>query len=119
MREKVKDRGRLEHILQCCNNLLNNRDKYVFEEIKDDPIIFYGFVKQVEIIGEAAYMLTKEFRSTHPEVEWKAMECMRHVLVHGYYTIDPNDLWNTIKNDIPVLKPQIEHLLETTDFSEE
>lgn len=44
MREKVKDRGRLEHILQCCNNLLNNRDKYVFEEIKDDPIIFYGFV---------------------------------------------------------------------------
>lgn len=44
---------------------------------------------------------------------------MRHVLVHGYYTIDPYDLWNTIKNDIPVLKPQIEHLLETTDFSEE
>ena len=119
MREQIKDKGRLEHILQCCNNLLNYKDKYVFEEIKDDPIIFYGFVKQVEIIGEATYMLTKEFRQTNPEIEWKAIENMRHVLVHGYYTINPQDLWKTIQYDIPVLKPQIEHLLETVDFPDE
>jgi uncharacterized protein with HEPN domain len=119
MREVIRDKGRLEHILQCCNNLLNNKDRYVFEEIKDDPIIFYGFVKQVEIIGEATYMLTKEFRADHPILPWEKIEGMRHVLVHGYYAIKPIQLWNVIENDIPVLKPQIEHLLETADFPDE
>lgn len=112
MREKIKDKGRLEHILQACNNILDNKGKYVFEEIKEDPIIFFGFVKQVEIIGEAVYMLTKEFRSEHPEIEWRAIESMRHVLVHGYYTIDPKQLWNAIEDDIPVLAVQIERLLK-------
>lgn len=112
MREKVRDRGRLEHILQACINILDNKDRYVFEEIKDDPIIFYGFVKQVEIIGEAVYMLTEEFRASHPEVEWRVIACMRHVLVHGYYTIDPQQLWGVIEDDIPTLKPQIEKFLQ-------
>lgn len=67
MREKVKDRGRLEHILQCCNNLLNNRDKYVFEEIKDDPIIFYGFVKQVELLAKRHICLQKNSVAPTPK----------------------------------------------------
>ena len=86
MREKVRDKGRLEHILQCCEKLIAYKDQYVLDDLKDNSLIFYGFVKLVEIIGEAAYMLTKEFRNKHPEVEWRAMEGMRHVLVHGYYT---------------------------------
>lgn len=108
MREKIKDKGRLEHILTAIDNILNNKDKYVFEAIKNDPIIFYGFVKQVEIIGEAVYMLTDEFRISHPEVEWDSIEGMRHVLVHGYYQIRPIQLWNVIENDIPKLRPLIE-----------
>ena len=51
MREKIKDKGRLEHILNAINTLLTYKDKYHFEDIKDDPIVFFGFVKHVEIIG--------------------------------------------------------------------
>lgn len=116
MREKVRDKGRLEHILQCCDKLIAYKDQYVLDDLKDNSLIFYGFVKLVEIIGEAAYMLTKEFRNKHPEVEWRAMEGMCHVLVHGYYTINPKDLWVTVENDIPVLKVQIENMLATEDF---
>ena len=47
----------------------------------------------------------------HTEVEWDAIEGMRHVLVHGYYQIEPKQLWDTIDKDIPQLKPQIESLL--------
>lgn len=111
MREKVKDRGRLEHILQVCNILLENQAKCNREVVINDPVVFYGFVKLVEIIGEASYMLTKEFQADNPQVPWKEMVAMRHVLVHGYYTIEPVDLWNTIQNDIPVLKTQIEQLI--------
>lgn len=119
MREKVRDKGRLEHILQACTTLLEYKDKYDFETAKSDPVIFYGFVKIAEIIGEASYMTTKEFRAEHTEIPWQPMIALRHVLVHGYYTIKPKQLWNIIENDIPVLRPQIAHLLETVDFPEE
>ena len=119
MREKVRDKGRLEHILKACTTLLEYKDKYDFETAKSDPVIFYGFVKLVEIIGEASYMLTKEFRAEHPQIPWKAMVGMRHVLVHGYYTIEPIDLWKTIQNDISDLRDKIAYLLDTVDFPEE
>ncbi len=57
-------------------------------------------------------MLSKEFRNQHKDVEWDVIEGMWHVLVHGYYQIRPTQLWNTIQQDIPVLKPQIESLLD-------
>lgn len=63
--------------------------------------MFFGFVKQVEIIGEATYMLTKEFREAHPQVNWDGMEGMRHVLVHGYYTIKPLRVWDAIEKRHP------------------
>lgn len=112
MREKIKDKGRLEHILSSIDIILNNKSRYEYEDVINDPIVFYGFVKHVEIIGEAVYMLTKEFRETHTEVEWDVIEGMRHVLVHGYYKIKPNQLWNTIENDIPKLKPLIESYIK-------
>ena len=112
MREKIKDQGRLEHILSSIDIILNNKNRYEYEDVINDPIVFYGFVKHVEIIGEAVYMLTKEFRETHTEVEWDVIEGMRHVLVHGYYKIKPNQLWNTIENDIPKLKPLIESYIK-------
>lgn len=116
MREKVKDKQRLEHILDAINVLIDNKGKHTYEEVVSDPIIFYGFVKHVEIIGEAVYMLTKEFRDNHPEVEWEVIEGMRHVLVHGYYKIKPKQLWNTIEQDIPELKPLIEkYYMELSD----
>ena len=112
MREKIKDKGRLEHILSSIDIILNNKNRYEYEDVINDPIVFDGFVKHVEIIGEAVYMLTKEFRETHTEVEWDVIEGMRHVLVHGYYKIKPNQLWNTIENDIPKLKPLIESYIK-------
>ena len=81
------------------------------EEAISDPIVYYGLVKHVEIIGEAVYMLTFEFRASHSEVNWDDIERMRHILVHGYYKIRPEQLWETIVSDIPQLKPAIERFL--------
>ena len=111
MRDSVRDRERLRHILDAITTIENSRAIYTSAEQVNDPIIYYGFVKHVEIIGEAVYLLSKEFRDSHPEIEWDVIEGMRHVLVHGYYQIDPEQLWDTIDNDIPLLKPLIENLL--------
>ena len=88
MREKVRDRGRLEHILEAIESIEEFHAQYTFEDIKKNKLIFYGFTKLVEVIGEAVYMLSPEFRDSHSGVDWRQIERMRHVLVHGYYTID-------------------------------
>ncbi len=112
MRERIRDKERLEHILDASNKLLENKDKYTLEEIKNNSVLFYGFVKLVEIIGEACYMLTKSFRESHPETNWKIIENMRHVLVHGYYAITPELLWATIHEDIQPLVDQINKYIQ-------
>ena len=111
MRERIRDKERLEHILTAIDILLDGSKRYTVEQAEKDSIIFYGFVKQIEIIGEATYKLTKEFRDAHPDVEWDVIEGMRHVLVHGYYAITPHKVWRVINNDLPSLRPLIEQYI--------
>jgi len=99
--------------LDAINALEQGAKRYTVQQASEDCIIYFGFVKQVEIIGEAVYMLTNEFKIAHPEVEWEAIEGMRHVLFHGYYQITPDKIWSVISKDLPVLKPQIEEFLKS------
>ena len=112
MREEVRDIERLRHILEAANVLIDYKEHHTLEEAQADPIVYYGLVKHVEIIGEAVYKLTLEYRASHTEVNWDDIERMRHVLVHGYYKIRPIQLWETIAVDIPALKPTIARLIE-------
>ncbi len=111
MREPIRDKEQLQHIIDTIDIIIDRKDAYNFEQLQSDPIIFYGFVKQVEIIGEAVYKLTNEFKHSHSDIDWDAIEGMRHVLVHGYYAIKPKRLWQTINEDIPPLRPQIINLI--------
>lgn len=115
MREKIRDRERLKHMLECIDVLTEARSRLSLETIQADRIIYHGLVKEIEIIGEAAYMLTIEFKESHPEVPWKEIIDMRHVLVHGYYKINPAQLWHTLQHDIEELRPFIKkYIAETT-----
>lgn len=64
------------------------------------------------IIGEAANLLTKEFRNAHPEVPWRDIVDMRNALVHGYITTNATLVWDTCKNDLPLLRSQIAKFME-------
>lgn len=68
MRETVRDIERLEHMLQSMNVLIDYQERHTLEEALGDPVVYYGLVKHVEIIGEAVYKLTLEYRSTHSVV---------------------------------------------------
>ncbi|MDO4995035.1 MAG: DUF86 domain-containing protein [Bacteroidales bacterium] len=94
-------------MLESIEVLLESRHVHSLEDIVADRILFHGYVKEVEIIGEAAYKLTKEFRESHPEIEWDDIIAMRHVLVHGYYQVSPDKLWDTVIKDLEPLRPII------------
>lgn len=116
MRELVRDKGRLEDIIEHSNNVLSIIDGIDFERFEKDILIYYATMKNVEIVSEAAYMLTKEFKANYTEIPWKQVEGMRHVLVHGYSQVLPRILWNTAKHDIPAIKRQVEKYLENIDW---
>ena len=108
MRERSRDKERLEHILDAIQVIENGLSAYPKDELLNTPLLYYGLVKQVEIIGEAANMLTQEFRAEHADVDWRPIVNMRNVLVHDYIHISKDMLWVTVTEDIPALKPWIE-----------
>ena len=112
MREKPKDYGRLLHISASLQNISEFLEDKTQEDFSNDKLLYYAVVKNVEIIGEAAYMLTSEFKDAHPDTSWKDIVRMRHILVHGYYQIDAAILWHTIINDLPPLRKQIDSYLD-------
>lgn len=115
MRERVNDRGRLEHILSAINNVEEFLQGYDYEWFIKDKILYYAVVKNVEIIGEASYMLSLDFKAEHTDTPWDQIEKMRHVLVHGYYQILPEVLWLTINDDLPPLKVNVTNYLAELD----
>ena len=111
MRDKLRDPGRLRHMLEMAVLLQKEKDNHSLESIKNDPILFYGLTKMTEIIGEAAYRVTKEFKDSHQELPWNEIQGMRHHLVHGYYQISTEVLWDAIQHDIPAMIPILENYL--------
>ena len=111
MREAIKDRGRLEHMLSAIENVEEFTKDISLDDFVKSKVLFFAVVKNIEIVGEATYMLTKEYKQSHQSVPWLVIEKMRHVLVHGYYTISPEKVWETVQEDIPLLKEQIVALL--------
>ena len=112
MRESIRDPQRLDHILEACRKLIDFNASTDLNGISEKDISYYGIVKLLEIIGEAAYKLTPEFKSTHNVTPWKQITDMRHILVHGYYHVNKQDVFMTIQTNIPDLYFQVKKYLK-------
>lgn len=118
MRETVRDRDRLEHIVEAIDRILNFADNNTKDNLETDNLKYYGIIKNIEIIGEATYKLTRAFCKEHSETPWEFIAKMRHVLVHDYYQIDPDAVWKVIQEDLPPLREQVARYLSETDWNE-
>lgn len=116
MRERARDRGRLEDIIEYSNNVTMFINGHTLETFVADKLTYYSVIKSIEVVGEASYMLSKAFKKAHPATPWKIVQGMRHVLVHDYAHIDSKELYNTAVNSIPELRQQVEKYLAETDW---
>ena len=82
-----------------------------FEDFIADDMMYYAVVKNIEILGEASNRLTEEFRQAHPKTPWKQVNGMRNYIVHEYFQVDNNVVWDVITNDLPILEQQIKEYL--------
>lgn len=82
---------------------------YFFSSPWDQAAANYCFV----VIGEAALKIPRDFKEQHPEVPWRRMEDMRHVMAHHYDDINPQIVWDTIRVNLPSLVEQLREILAT------
>lgn len=116
MREPLKDRNRLEHILNAIDIILEKSKGLTYDGLTSDKILFGGIVYYTMVIGEAAYCLSKPFKNKYNETDWIQITKMRHNLVHGYYQVDPDVVWSVIQEDLVPLREQVTRYLVETDW---
>jgi len=112
MREKPKDNDRLLHMIEAIDNINEFVNGKSFEIYKKDKILRFAIIKNLEIIGEAAYLLSKDFKNNHQSIEWGDIIGMRHVLVHGYYQIRDEIIWATIETELDPLKTELRKMIQ-------
>jgi len=78
----------------------------------EKTLIQDAVIRQIEIIGEASKLISNKIKSKSPKTPWKDIAGMRDKLIHGYFGVDLDAVWETVKKDIPPLKKDIKKLKE-------
>jgi uncharacterized protein with HEPN domain len=118
MREQLRDKERLEHILAAIDRVARYTKDKTFDDLLADDMMYYAVVKNIEMMGEAANMLTSEFQESHPETPWKMVKGMRNYIVHEYFQIDNAVVWDVVTNELSTLREQITRYLAETNWEE-
>ena len=83
------------------------------QEFENEELIQNWIIYHLQIIGEAASRFNEDFRKQHANIPWSKIIGMRNILIHNYFEIDTEIVWNVVEKDLPVLKQNINNVIET------
>jgi uncharacterized protein with HEPN domain len=111
MKNSDGDQARLMHILEAIHYISSFATGKTKIDIYDDPMFRFAIERQLEIIGEAANHISIDFKTKHPEIEWRKIVAFRNFVAHEYFGIDLELVWDIIVNKIPPLHNSVSNLL--------
>jgi uncharacterized protein with HEPN domain len=101
----------LNDISEAAGNIRSYVGNLTFDEFKNDRMRVDAVVRNFEIIGEAVKNLSDDLKTRYPATDWKAVAGFRDTLIHGYFGIDPEILWDIIVHKIPALQNEIARII--------
>jgi len=101
----------LDDILEASGRIRDYTSGLTLEGFKNDTKTLDAVVRNLEVIGEAAKKVPDDVRSRYPDVEWKKIAGLRDILIHEYFGIDVNIIWDILKNKLPSLEKQVRKIL--------
>ena len=106
------DRQRLLDVIEAIEEIEKyaDRGKPAFET---DDLLQTFIGHHIQTLGEACRSISPELRANNPQVPWSKIVGMRHILVHHYFRIDVDAVWNVVENEIPTLKRQVRQIIDT------
>jgi uncharacterized protein with HEPN domain len=108
-----KDRVRIRHMLEAARKAISFLDGRTKEQLQGDELRSLGIVRLIEIIGEAANQVSEPTRSAIPEVPWRAIAGTRNRLVHAYFDVDLDIVWQIVTSDLPPLVTSLDAWMAT------
>jgi len=107
------DQVYLRHILDAIGKIEIYLEGQAYESFCTNDMMIDAVVRELEIIGEATNNLSEHLRESHPEIPWRDAIDMHNFLIHDYFGIRTHVVWDTCKNDLPLMKELINKLLST------
>lgn len=107
----------IEDIIGAMTDAVEFTGNMDYEEFISNKKTIYAVIRAIEIIGEAAKQVPSSVRKKYPEIPWKNIAGMRDKLIHSYFAIKLDIVWDTVKTEIPRLKPLFDRILE--DYQED
>lgn len=107
-----QDEVRLRHMLDAARSVRRFAEGRQREDLDTDEMLAFAIVRGLEVIGEAASQVSAAGRAACPDLPWASIIGMRHRLIHAYFEVDLDRVWDTVTDSIPPVIAALENLLE-------
>jgi len=102
----------VEDIVEAMDDVMSFVGGLDYDDFVNDKKTAYAVTRAIEIIGEAVKKIPDRVKKRYSKIPWRRMAGMRDKLIHEYFGVDLKRVWNTVKKDIPKLKPMFEKILK-------